>query len=132
MHRDKLKSILPALEAFADGKTIQLRGKKREEWTDLLDDDILIDSYYDYRVKPDSNYRPFSSQKECLGEMMKHQPVGYIQGDGRVLYVLMVDDSFIYHLSNGAKQKEVVFTPFMEAMEQMKFLDGTPFGIEYS
>ena len=131
MHRNKLKSILPALEAFANGKTIQFRSEKRE-WTDLLDDEIAIDPWYDFRIKPDSKYRPFSSQKECLGEMMKHQPVGYIQGDGRVLYVLMVDDSFIYHLSNGTKQKEVVFTPFMEAMEQMKFLDGTPFGIEDS
>ena len=131
MHRNKLKSILPALVAFANGKTIQFRSEKRE-WTDLLDDEIVIDPWYDFRLKPDSKYRPFSSQKECLGEMIKHQPVGYIQGDGRILYVLMVDDSFIYHLSNGAKQKEVVFTPFMEAMEQMKFLDGTPFGIEYS
>lgn len=131
MHRNKLKAILPALEAFANGKTIQFRSEKRE-WTDLLDDEIVIDPWYDFRIKPDPKYRPFSSQKECLGEMMKHQPVGYIQGDERVLYVLMVDDSFIYHLSNGAKQKEVVFTPFMEAMEQMKFLDGTPFGIEDS
>ena len=131
MHRNKLKSILPALVAFANGKTIQFRSEKRE-WTDLLDDEIAIDPGYDFRIKPDSKYRPFSSQKECLGEMMKHQPVGYIQGDGCVLYVLMVDDDFIYHLSNGAKQKEVVFTPFMEAMEQMKFLDGTPFGIEDS
>lgn len=129
MHRNKLKSILPALEAFANGKTIQFRSEKRE-WTDLLDDEIVIDPWYDYRLKPDSKYRPFSSQKECIGEMMKHQPVGYVQGDGSVLYVLMVDDSYIYHLSNGAIQKEVVFTPFMEAMKHMKFLDGTPFGIE--
>lgn len=129
MHRNKLKSILPALVAFANGKTIQFRSEKRE-WTDLLDDEIVIDPWYDFRLKPDSKYRPFSSQKECIGEMMKHQPVGYVQGEGRVLYILMVDDSYIYHLSNGAGQKEVVFTPFMEAMEQMKFLDDTPFGIE--
>lgn len=50
MTREQAKYILPILQAFFEGKTIQLLG--REGWTDLHND-FIFDISYHYRIKPE-------------------------------------------------------------------------------
>lgn len=50
MTREQAKYILPILQAFCEGKTIQLLG--REGWTDVFNDFIFEISYH-YRIKPE-------------------------------------------------------------------------------
>ena len=50
MNREQAKYILPILQAFCEGKTIQLLG--REGWTDLYND-FIFDISYHYRIKPE-------------------------------------------------------------------------------
>ena len=33
----------------------------------------------DYRIKPETKYRPFKDAEECFEEMKKHQPFGWIK-----------------------------------------------------
>lgn len=58
--QEKIKSMLPIMQAFADGKTIQSRAYSSQPWTDWnsdgLDDFMVPDfcrSIREYRIKPE-------------------------------------------------------------------------------
>ena len=78
MTREEAKKLLPVIQAFADGKTIQVRINNDSSWTDLLDNKLEISKLFEYRIKPEPKYRPFKNKEECWDEMFKHQPFGYI------------------------------------------------------
>lgn len=78
--REDAKQLLPIIQAFAEGRTIQYRINCNE--TAIWDD--VDKNYHDfsphsflYRIKPDSKYRPFKDADECWKEMLKHQPFGW-------------------------------------------------------
>lgn len=71
MTREEAKELLPIIQAFTEGKTIQVRINNDSLWTDLLDDELEIYKIYEYRIKPESEYRPFKSQEEHWDEMLK-------------------------------------------------------------
>ena len=83
MTREELKKMLPVLQAFADGKTIESRCIKGDKslWYD--DEDPSFDNDLEYRIKPDSKakakYRPFANIEEGLQEILKHQPLWYLK-----------------------------------------------------
>ena len=75
MTREEAKNLLPIIQAFAEGKTIQLftngiwEGAENPSFEELSR----------YRIKPEPKYRPFKSQEECWTEMLKHQPFGWVK-----------------------------------------------------
>ena len=61
MTREEAKELLPIIQAFAEGKTIEI-GDNRG-WRDLIIDSPKFDCEPScYRIKPEPKYRPF---KEC-------------------------------------------------------------------
>lgn len=132
MVKEGLKKILPVMQAFIEGKTIQRYDDKKDDWYDVSPD-ANIDFCYDYRIKPELKYRPFKSQEECWNEMFKHQPFGWlkIKTDGRY--------RFIGELCSLSElfTKVVTVTPTHESVPYSTtvfgvytFADGTPFGIK--
>ena len=120
MTREEAKELLPIIKAFAEGKTIQLftngiwEGAENPSFEELSR----------YRIKPESQYRPFETQEECWNEMLKHQPFGWIRNNdtqrlcnigsiGRNKYGVVIDNSILY---------------FDLAFNTCNFVDGTPFG----
>ena len=76
MTREEAKELLPIIQAYAEGRTIQfLDGGK---WLDLYESDFYK-SPERYRIKPEPRYRPFKTQEECWNEMQKHQPFGWLK-----------------------------------------------------
>lgn len=122
MTREQAKQILPFLQAFAEGKTLQI--KDDEEWRDLNEPSFAGHLLDFYRVKPEPKYRPFKDADECWEEMQKHQPFGWVrrQYDGGYFLIDSIEESRGHHGSSS-------FT-FKGASEQCTFADGTPFGIE--
>ena len=125
MVKEGLKKILPVMQAFVEGKTIQRYDDKKDDWYDISPN-ANINFCYDYRIKPESKYRPFKNQKECWKEMQKHQPFGWIINNdtqrlcnigsiGRNNYGVVIDNSILY---------------FDLAFNTCNFVDGTPFGIK--
>ena len=112
MTREKAKKLLPILKAYSEGKTIQLFvcGEWRDRDTLHLEDDNC-----QYRIKPETKYRPFKDAEECFNEMGKHQPFGYIKCKDRNSYfpISFGDNSYFDYL-----------------LENRIFADGTPFGIK--
>lgn len=76
MNRQQAKELLPIIQAFAEGKTIQVQ--EDIDWLYLGDEIDFNFSPQRYRIKPDPKYRPFANADECWQEMQKHQPFGWV------------------------------------------------------
>lgn len=119
--------LYPILQAFAEGKAIECRTKPGtistsipNEWTEMKE--IGFWNGIEYRIKPDPKYRPFKDAEECWQEMLKHEPFGWVKNKDKGFRLNIV----------GLNQKRA-FTQvghnYDEAIDEITFSDGTPFGI---
>ena len=125
MTREEIKKMLPILQAFADGKTIESRCIKGDKslWYD--DEDPSFDNDFEYRIKPELKYRPFKNAEECWQEMQKHQPFGWVNYNGYRANIAAVMGSAITFINN---KDYTLF--FQQAFEECTFIDKQPFGIK--
>lgn len=127
MTREEAKQLLPIIKAYSDGKKIQVKCEidskaLTEKWIDVTNPDLDITGCY--RIKPESEYRPFKNAEECWQEMQKHAPFGWIKDDD-CLYNLIENIS-----CDGVLIANVDRYEFDEAMGTVTFADGTPFGMK--
>ena len=126
MDREKAKALLPIIQAFSEGKTIQSRCITDEMplWWDDNNPTFEIDDF-DYRIKPEPKYRPFKNLEECWNEMEKHVPFAWVKDKYSFYFIDMIGANF---------SKECIkccgtwFTP-EKMFKDVTFLDGTAFGI---
>lgn len=128
MTREKVKELLPVMQAYANGEVIQFCRKTPEpHWVDVQSDDLLEfrEDASQYRIKPEPKYRPFNNSEECWEEMQKHQPFGWVK-NGKMKYNIecVRTDGIIQH--NGIDDSWISFKNCF----QLTFIDGTPFGIK--
>ena len=130
MTREDAREMLPIIQAYAEGKTIQfLDGGK---WLDVYETDFH-ESTYKYRIKPEPKYRPFKTQEECWNEMMKHRPFGWLKSkmNGRFSCIGEVYGSDEFETVYIALSTSESLSRSSDSMfEQYTFDDGTPFGIK--
>ena len=122
MKREEAKQLLPVIQAYAEGKEMQLKN-----------DGVWIDAKYqipfdnitseEIRIKPEPIYRPFKDADECWAEMQKHQPFGWLKSkyDGSLFFI----DSIEKYKGSHGSSSFLFEEPFLQAT----FADGTPFGI---
>lgn len=137
MINEQIKQLVNVLQAYLNGKTIQYYdvdysfkiahpGERNfnNKWVDVDEDHIFKLDLYEYRIKPEPNYRPFKNAEECWQEMQKHQPFGWIKSndDGHYSMTMMVYDDVIRISGNN-------LWSFDDTMNNYTFADGTPFGI---
>lgn len=130
MTREEAKALLPIMQAFAEGKTIEFRAcdgawkvANTPTWSSCLF----------YRIKPEPKYRPFKTQEECWNEMQKHQPFGWVKSKdkgyfhliGLVQFSSEFEDVIITFATseNLARSSHSIYENYI-------FADGTPFGIK--
>ena len=125
MNRKEAKELLPIIQAFAEGKSIESRCIKGDKslWYD--DEDPSFDDDLEYRIKPEPTYRPFNDAEECWKEMQKHQPFGWVEWND-VRYNIYVVSSTSVCLING----NCANMDFAYAYQKLTFADGTPFGVK--
>lgn len=126
MTREEAKILLPIIQAFSEGKTIQSNCITSETflWRDDNNPTFNVDDF-DYRIKPEPKYRPFANAQECLEEMKKHQPFGWVKDKYSFYPIEMIGTNF----SKGwIKCYGIWMTP-EQVFNKVTFLDGTPFGI---
>lgn len=64
MNRQEAKKLLPIIQAYAEGKTIQVKAIDGIWYDD--EDMVKFDSSpQNYRIKPEPKYHPFKNKKEC-------------------------------------------------------------------
>lgn len=121
MTREEAKKLIPIIQAFADGKTIEFF--KQGEWYELNDPDFMW-SAYKYRIKPKPKYRPFKTKEECWTEMHKHPDFGWVLKSGVYLHILSLYKDALYI----QEENDAIY--FDNAFNELTFTDGTPFGIK--
>ncbi len=126
MDRKQVKEILPILVAFAEGKAIESRCVKGDKslWYD--DEDPSFDDDFEYRIKPEPNYRPFKDAEECWQEMQKHQPFGFTKfknAKGGYYMVTFIASGAVVGMNNTPFDYESMFDTYA-------FADGLPFGVK--
>ena len=116
MNREQAKELLPIIQAFAEGKTVQTIDKNGE-WINCLYINFEFNSSPNsYRIKPEPMYRPFKDAEECWQEMLKYKPFGWVKYKGKNKYTIYcnINDN----------------CDFQADFEDFNFTDGTPFGIK--
>lgn len=111
--------------ALAEGKTIQAQNPSGGEWFDVKIETLRsICEEINYRIKPEPKYRPFETQEECWNEMHKHPDFGWVLCDGVYLHLLDVycDATHTNEQHDGID--------YDDALGELTFTDGTPFGIK--
>ena len=121
MTREEAKELLPIIKAFAEGKAIQYKNK----YVDWIETDCPIwAKESQYRIKPESKYRPFKTHGECWNEMLKHQPFGWVRSKKC--------KALLWNVTSINKDDITIicdYYKFHRAFECFEFTDGTPFGI---
>ena len=140
MTREEAKTMLPIIQAFAEGKEIEFRSKGfDEEWKKVNEIPGLSYSSFDYRIKPEPKYRPFKDADECWQEMQKHQPFGWVKEKGdKPSYELLAcvsenDEAPISFAVYGSLGMGIIDRPsieFNEIFNAFTFADGAPFGVK--
>ena len=115
---------IKVMQAFVNGKAIEERriSFDHTEWVDNNNPEWRWDKF-DYRIKPESKYRPFNNARECWEEMQKHQPFGWISNGELLFNIISIGAGITIHncISNcGYSFKSAV---------SLTFADGTPFGV---
>ena len=128
MTREEIKELLPVMQAFADGKTIEY-SNDGDLWNETDTPTWCSDKFY--RIKKEPQYRPFKSQEECWNEMLKHQPFGWLksikkQEKVHIGRVFEVKDFALITLSIN----ESINNNSSYFFNEYTFADGTPFGIK--
>ena len=132
MTREEAKELLPVIQAFAEGKTIQVKvtDNRWYDWKDKTDELNFESGPQRYRIKPESKYRPFKSQEECWQEMLKHQPFGWLKGK-MSKNISLIGNIYINKeiwITWATNEKNVYSAS--DLFNNFTFIDDTPFGIK--
>ena len=127
MTKEKAEKILPVIQAIINGQKIQVNINNRWQDVDENHNCAFLPESYEYRIKPESKYRPFKDAKECMAEMLKHQPFGWTKYQCDFLQIIHVDDNSI---GDGSTYGVILHSKFEDIFKNSTFADGTPFGIK--
>ena len=134
MNRNQAKEFYPIMQAFAEGKVIERRTRTWElnkgwqystTWKET--EELKFQDTYEYRIKPESTYRPFKDAEECWQEMLKHKPFGWVKDkkDGHYTLItsVLTDEKEVY--IDG-----ISGLALYTSINYYTFADDTPFGIK--
>ena len=121
MTREEARKAAEVMRAYADGKEIEFLNLGKE-WITTLNP-MFGWELFDYRIKPEPTYRPFKDKEECWAEMKKHQPFGWVKDKDTLRQVLAILDCAV-------RIEGLTYSGYKEEFEEVKFADGTPFGIK--
>ena len=124
MTREEVKEMLPVLQAFAEGKTIESRCIKGDKSLFYDDEDPSFDNDFEYRIKQEPRYRPFRDSKECWEEMQKHQPFGWVKS------TLFKDLALVKRVTTLYVEINRDIIDYKDALEKFTFADDTNFGVK--
>ena len=126
MTREEAKKKLPIIQAYAEGKEIEMF--IRDRWETAESPGFTMEAK-NYRIKSEPKYRPFKTKEECWDEMSKHQPFGWVISKKSASYCYL--GSITQHNNNveitfSTNEGEHFSTERL--FNNYTFADGTPFG----
>lgn len=138
MTREEAKEFYPILQAFAEGKTIETRRKPTtdnngvtkdgwfefNDWTEMKELEYWVN--VEYRIKPETKFRPFKNAEECWAEMLKHKPFGWVKEKvSKAFYCIGSFD--VENIYVGTTN---IIHSYADSLKNFTFADGSPFGVK--
>lgn len=131
MNRHQAKEFYHILQAYAEGKIIECRTKPSavkgtdvsNDWTEMKEIEFWNNT--EYRIKPESKYRPFKDAEECWTEMQKHQPFGWVKTGESIRRLITLVDVDRIQIGN----QNLNWT-YAQVFKAFIFMDGQPFGVK--
>lgn len=117
MGKEETKEAIAIMQAYLDGKTIQYRSRAADStWEDVVGSPIWGWTNTHYRVKPQVIYRPYSSEVECMHDVLTNHPNSWMKVKGKNTYFLLneIDSE----------------TNFDLMFKNWEYIDGSPFGVK--
>lgn len=136
MNRKEAAELLPIIQAFAEGRKIERKTRSWEfnkGWRDVTQweetEELKLRDTFVYRIKPEPEpkYRPFKNAEECLKEMSKHTPFGWIKRNGYYYNIVSTDITSVGIINNKGA---IIMVSFMNLLSSYTFVDGTLFGVK--
>lgn len=132
MDIERAKELLPIIQAFAEGKKIEMAlfdgDGALSEWSDVFSPTWRDDR--DYRIKPEPKYRPFEDAEECWEEMKKHEPIGWLINKNNYGREIIESIGSMFTRNGNDVLTESIWKSYVYIFENYTFADGTPFGKE--
>ena len=130
MNRNQAKALLPIIQAYAEGKTIQYYDSLIDiaDWEDC-ENPNFENLTYKFRIKPETTYRPFKDAEECWKEMLKHKPFGWLKSKEATEDVYFTITG-LTNDTHGAMLNSSGGWSFSGLFDYYTFADGTPFGVK--
>ena len=128
MDRNQAKALLPIIQAYAEGKEIEIFDCTKKMWETAILPHFDCDSIF-YRIKPDTTYRPFKDAEECWKEMLKHKPFGWLKSKEATEDVYFTITG-LTNDTHGAMLNSSGGWSFSGLFDYYTFADGTPFGVK--
>ena len=127
MDRNQAKELLPIIQAYAEGKSIEFSSitDVSKAWREVTDFPIGMIKNFKFRIKPELKYRHFKDAEECWQEMRKHEPFGWVKDSNGSTFTIgaVNSDNTIFVCEDGTRTFDGVFICYT-------FADGTPFGVK--
>jgi len=122
MTRDKTKRYVEIMQAYIEGKEIEITYDNGDTWQSLS----LLNSdwnweLYDYRIKSETYYRPFKDSKEVVEALKEHGDWVVWKIDEVCYRIVQIGDTYVVPYNDDSYD-------FDEAFREFTFLDNTPFG----
>ena len=128
MTREETEERIKVMQAYMDGKDIEYWDEDNDNWERADNPSWTTDKVY--RIKPELAYRPFENAQECIEELNKHEPFGWLKniptaGDycWSITGIRCDDVVECIKLGEDWYRPDTIFAYYT-------FLDGTPFGIK--
>ena len=128
MNRNQAKALLPIIQAYAEGKEIEIFDCTKKMWETAILPHFDCDSIF-YRIKPETTYRPFKDAEECWKEMLKHKPFGWLKSKESTEDVYFTITG-LTNDTHGAMLNSSGGWSFSGLFDYYTFADGTPFGVK--
>ena len=128
MDRNQAKALLPIIQAYAEGKEIEIFDCTKKMWETAILPHFDCDSIF-YRIKPETTYRPFKDAEECWKEMLKHNPFGWLKSKAATEDVYFTITG-LTNDTHGVMLNSSGGWSFSGLFDYYTFADGTPFGVK--
>lgn len=131
MNRNQAKELLPIIQAYAEGKSIEFSSitDVSKAWREVTDFPLGMIDRFKFRIKRQMpKYRPFKDAEECWQEMLKHQPFGVVKDKYFANY--QTHRAFACLITNGCDFGGYEDETFESCFNNLLFADGLPFGVK--
>lgn len=135
MTREETAERIKIMQAYVDGKRIQYAEDDTDVWHNIDEPDWYSD--YEYRIKPEPEYRPFKDADECWQEMLKHEPFGWVKAIANIpelhnISAIFPSAEFPVLLGIDLEEGEAreYSLKLSEMYDLYTFADGAPFGVK--